>query len=274
MSWFAGGYGSLLLSQYGFTAIDFLSLIPTAFLFFSQAVLSLTKFLLRYLLLYMVGPFLLLIIIVAIKGYFDVLIFPGTYWLASLGFLLWLVGAWLGIKPFQQKEVISKVSILMSYLGVVLIILSLPLPALADQSDQSIPSPSAGVNIIYEIVGLLLLGLLLITPFLIGKAMAETAVRENLLSRVTQLTLNQALPIPGSAPTPEEDTAFRKAFAKPDLYHYTFDEQKPIYLVSCFSQTTILYASTQTTGDERGRLILVATTIICAMEISGSKLNK
>jgi hypothetical protein len=274
MSWFAGGYGSLLLSQYGFTAIDFLSLVPTAFVFFAQAAFSLTKFLARFLSVYILGPIFLLLIIVSFKEHYGVIIFSDAYWLASIGFLLWLVGALSRITPFPKKEMSPRTSILISYFGVALIILALPLPEIVNQPDESIPVSSSSPSIIVEIIVPLFLGMLLVTPFLIGRSMAETATREKLLSRVMKLALSQAISIPGAVPTPEEDTALRKVFSKPGLYYYVFDEHNPIYLVSSFSQTTILYAPTETTGDERGRLILVANSLLCSLEINGARLNK
>lgn len=104
--------------------------------------------------------------------------------------------------------------------------------------------------------------------------MAATAVREKLLSQVTSLTLTQALPIPGAEPAIARKRNIILAAQKPEFFVYNFNKQKPVYLVSSFSQTVILYAPSETTSGERGKLILIAATMICSLEISGSKLNK
>ncbi|MDX9990846.1 MAG: hypothetical protein RBS68_02245 [Anaerolineales bacterium] len=273
MSWFAGGYGSLMLSQYGFTAIDFLSLIPTAFIFLSQAFQTLAKFLIRYFLIYVFGPALILVLVSAIQGHYDIHVFPRTYWLASTGFLIWLAGAWLGISPFRANGSIPKISVAMCYLGVFLIILSTPLPT-TNESTEGAQDYATSSNFLFEIAMLLSLVLVIISPFFVGKEMAATAVREKLLSQVTSFTLTQALPIPGTEPVIARKRNIIWAVPKPDFFVYNFNEQKPVYLVSSFSQTVILYAPSETTSDERGKLILIAATMICSLEISGSKLNK
>jgi hypothetical protein len=270
MSWFAGGYGSLMLSQYGFTAIDFLSLIPVTFVFIAQTAVKLFKFLLRYFLIYIFGPGLFFIVFAAIQGHYDIHAFQNNYTLARLGGLIWMAGAWLGITHFRHKSWVYRASIVACYAGATLVLLSIPLTSSTENAEQIQP---LGINVINEFFMLMAFLIAAVSPFLIGQEIALTSVREKLLSRITRLALTQALPIPGTEPLPEEEKTLRKAFAKPDLYSYSFDEQKPVYLVSSFSQTTILYAPVETTGEQRGRLILIASSLLCSLEISGAKLD-
>jgi hypothetical protein len=59
---------------------------------------------------------------------------------------------------------------------------------------------------------------------------------------------------------------------EPEVYHYTFPEDQPLYLIASFNDTTAFYRSQQTGTPSAGDLIVITREIIHAVTLSSAKM--
>jgi len=118
-----------------------------------------------------------------------------------------------------------------------------------------------------------------------GLQIAETTIRENILSRITYLFLKQPLAclrdfeeeqLPrGNKPVPWPQRWFAKPSIEvniqPDVYTYVFGPDKPAYLVDSFQSGTALYLPAPAGSTKaRGKLIIIAQELLYGMEVQSA----
>lgn len=283
ISWFAGGYGGLLLSQVGFTAIDFLALVPTSLLLLFESMKAFFKSLIRYTLIYIAFPFLLLSLLLIISTNWKTHSFKYGDTLALLGFSLWFIGAYLGLNLFEKYK---RLSIPFAYLGT--IIFSIYTPLFVEQTNTISSKPNLALDIviliILEFMALLYLIIIAMLPFLAGQSMAKFATTEKLLSKLTKIVLKKSVQIPGMqlvqetvVETPVTGLSSFIALFKPqskvETYTFTYEEvpNLPVYLIASFNRITAIYVSPEILNSERGKMIMVSNDLIYSMEVEGRK---
>ena len=182
------------------------------------------------------------------------------------------VGAFLfssGKKKWQLT------SIIMCCIGAALFGLTVsPLGYSSTNSQISIlnyPLVSGILNLINQILALLLLAELFFAPYLIGIAMGDLSIKQKLLSEISQLILKESVPIKG---TIKSTQSARKDKNNVQIYEYTWTENKPIYLIATFSQTTAIFIPPTTRNNERGEMLLLRNELINSMVLKGYKEEK
>lgn len=274
VSWFAGGYGGILLTQMGFSVIDLLGLLPMAFLLFADSLWPLVKTLGKFILLYMVLPFALLWATINLISILNVQVFPGDNAIpARIGILFWAFGSMVHVLMKQKKKEyhwVTWILLGLCYLGAILAGLTIPFVLVAPPGT-TIVTPSQTIDdpilkIIFESVTAVLIFVVLpMIPLAIGRSLGAYAAKENLLSRIQKLVLKQPMELPGAV---LKKVKKKKAFIEGgNMVSYHWEKDQPMYLVASLSRTTALYAPSETTGTQKGRLLLVANDIICSMEI-------
>jgi hypothetical protein len=289
VSWFSGGYGGLLLSQIGFTAIDFLGLIPTAFVLMVNWVKSTFVFLVKALLLYVFLPLGFLFIFGWVLQFFRIQIFVHSGTVFLIGLLVWISGLNIVLSSIGKQELINWSALAICFFGVFLIAFSLPLtPAdiAASPVSQTWPSPIIFIAAVFsEVISLIYLSFFLTVPYLIGISLAKTALSEKMLSRLVKIVLKQPLQmLEANSPetrktelSPKSTWLFLKrppVEIKPTIFEYEWNESQPAFLVASFSRTTAIYLPSETTSAEQGKLLLLNNDLICSMEIEGYKIDK
>jgi hypothetical protein len=257
LSWFYGGYGSSLLSQVGFTAIDFLGLVPATLILIIKLFWSLVKFIVKYLFFYILLPLTLFGIIIGFMVLFDFYIFPHNSLLTLVGFALCL-------------------SIAICFIGALLMAISTPFPSnnpFVTNTSPDLIDQFFGLisKLCLEMASAMLLVLAVVYLFVIGSNLASLSVQDKMLSKVKKIVLNKDLQLIEE----KQKQARKSSKAKsPELetYSYQTPDEKPIYLVGTFNKTTAFYFPSETTGNERGKLVVISNDLICLMEITGSKI--
>jgi hypothetical protein len=273
LSWFAGGYGGLLLTQMGFSVIDLLGLLPMAFTLLSESLWSLIKTTGKLILFHFIFPFVVLWTTTNLLLASNILVFPGNIILRNMGFLLWTVGSYTGVMlAWQSKEYkwLYWLSISICYFGMVLVGLTAPFAPVSAIKAITVPFQTTQdlVNsVLFEGTALIAFLIVLMIPLLIGRSMASHAAKQKLLSRVQKLVLTHTIEIPGALST-EKATKKKKSSSevKDGVMSYYWEKDKPIYLVASLNRTTAFYIPSETTGTER-RMVLLANDVICLMEI-------
>jgi hypothetical protein len=276
LSWFYGGYGSSLLSQVGFTAIDFLGLVPATLILIIKLFWSLVKFIVKYLFFYILLPLTLFGIIIGFMVLFDFYIFPHNSLLTLVGFALWLVGLWMGISSHRESKYFYRISIAICFIGVLLMAISTPFPSnnpFVTNTSPDLIDQFFGLisKLCLEMASAMLLVLAVVYLFVIGSNLASLSVQDKMLSKVKKIVLNKDLQLIEE----KQKQARKSSKAKsPELetYSYQTPDEKPIYLVGTFNKTTAFYFPSETTGNERGKLVVISNDLICLMEITGSKI--
>lgn len=204
ISWFSGGYGGFLLSQVGFTPIDFLSFIPTIFALIIRSLGSLIKFFIKLLFNLFLLPLVIAIIVMWILFHLGIHFLAGNTSLGLFGILVWYlcIFAWtlIEITGIQYKKylrhlvALSAISVFLWFLGFSYgTNNSITIPFLRMQTTYS-SSP----NILSEIMAIFYIITILVFPFIIGLLLAALAVRENYLSQLLKISLKKPIEIPGA----------------------------------------------------------------------------
>ncbi len=281
ISRFTGGYGGLLLSQAGFTALDFLALLPATALLIIQTIQSFVKFLLRYVLYYVIIPWSASLIVLYFRmpignetsttrtsiGYFALL-----YWISALGIPI-------AYPQYMKTRRGVIVGVGFSTLAMIIFAFSAPLDSNVNASNVSIIN-----KILAEILAAVILFTSILLPSLIGGSLAKIAIENKLLSKIDRIVLKQPVPLPDSNPIRDEamDFALRtnkghwlfnkhlSVQMKPDVYSYRWSEESPVFLITSFSRTTALYFHTKDDG-KNNRMVFLANDLIYLLELQSRK---
>lgn len=270
ISWFAGGYGSILLGQMGFTTADFLALFPTSLLLFFIAIWYFIKAFIKYALIYLVIPFAFGYLIISVRIASGFMIPNQNSLPATVGILIYLVGFGLSstsIKLIKDKPAIP---IIISYAGAILAALTL-FPASTTPSLNANPNaPSIVLIFLNEIIALMLVVYSVAAPSFIGLSLASFAVKGELLSKVSSLVLKQPIQIAGLSI--QKSTGQKRTQDQVgNIFSYKTNSEKPVYLISSFSRVTALYLPPQTVDAEQGRMQLLTNDLIYSIEVEGRK---
>jgi hypothetical protein len=272
LSRFAKGFGGLPLSQTGFNIADLLTLIPATFLLFIKA----GQFLINFILFYFVLPIVIAYITSAIplnKNIEELL--GGNVAIANIGVIVWMISTTVGAFLFSSGKKGLIISIIICCIGAALFGLTVsPLGYSTTNSQISIlnyPLVSGILNLINQILALLLVVELFFAPYLIGIAMGDLSIKQKLLSEISQLILKESVPIKG---TIKSTQSVRKVKNNVQVYEYNWVENKPIYLIAAFSQTTAIFLPPATRDDERGEMLLLRNELINSMVLKGYKEEK
>ncbi len=268
ISWFTGGYGSFSLSQAGFTAIDFLALVPMVFILLFESVVPFLKSIGKIVFWNIFLPFSIFIIIVFFRGSFRV--FPeGNTAFLGISYVS-LLGAFICVAliPFTNKSnrLFSKLSTGAIWVSLIVMAFSIPIaPARSGVSStaQSVDIPNVVSPIAMfavEIVACIALLVIIMLPLALGLFLASFAVREGFLSKVVKIDLNRPVTI-----------ATAKLSVNKDVHTYTFSDDFPVYLISTFARNTALYLPQKNAHMERSNMLLVSNDLICSIELEGRK---
>ncbi len=288
ISWFAGGYGGLLLSQIGFTATDFISLLPTALVLLFESAWSLIKFLAKTIFYFIVLPAVVGFVIVELLSVLGVGAYTENTFLASLSYLAWLVtfSIWVFFVEISQSKY-------KKYFRqfVVVAIISMAILFLSSWNKASnsvlinIPGPEASEpikpNFIDEIAALGNLVLFSISPFAAGRLLAPLAIERKHLSQLLALHLKEPIQMPGAVLEVKKTKISQKGSkleqrkrninTNAKVYSFIWNQGCPAYLIASYNRTTALYFPPETLNSSHGRLLLLNNEMIYAVEIKGHK---
>jgi len=270
ISWFAGGYGGLLLTQVGFSIIDLLGLIPMVFVLLIESLWSLLKAAAKYILLYFVIPFALLAILSTAIQSLGIRVFPGNVTVEITGLLTWVGGVCTGFPAPQLKEHkwLSRLPLIACYAGMTLAALATPFASSASIHPLL---PQWISDLMFNISAAALLIMSCTFPFLAGMNIGKLAVRRKLLSCVQKMVLSQPIEMTGALPVKGPKKKKAQGDANDKSLTYTWEKDRPAYLVASLSRTTVLYLPPETTLEESGQMVLLANDLIYAMEVGKKK---
>ncbi|HET7144042.1 MAG TPA: hypothetical protein VFI68_08495 [Anaerolineales bacterium] len=263
ISWFAGGYGGMLLGQMGFTAADFLTLFPTSILLLIESIKSAVKPFISYILTYFVLPLVLASILIdtRINGWTSPI--PQNTALNFAGIFVFSSGLVLSSFQTHPKKYVTYISIALSYIGALIFALTTP----TSLTQPITPATQDWFSIKYiatEFTAFCLLITIALAPSLIGLRMASFAVKEKLLSQITCIILNQQMQIPGLFHKKSKNKSEK-------VFTYQPESERPIYLIASFSRITAIYIPPEIDEEERGRMHLLTNDLICSIEVEGRK---
>ena len=281
ISWFAGGYGGIPLTQTGFNVIDLLTLVPTIFLLLFNILLNFAKRVFSWALLAIIIPavvaFIVRSLILAVSGPIET---KYASLLQAAGLLIWFLAAGLLAFRKENSNLSKGILILATSLAITLIVLFSQTIASSPQTQNTSSNPS-------EVAFLLILFLLTLPlfTFAFGIWLAEIAIREKLLSSVTRLVVKTPLPLAQFnhikiASQPEEQSTkknhwlFQNDFPvqiQPDTYVWDFTENE-LYLIAAFSNSVIFFVTGDVVKSERGKMLIVANEQVLSMEINSRKM--
>lgn len=277
LAWFTGGVGSIPLSQAGFSAIDFFGLIPTVYLLIIQLAWKFLKVAFRIFLIYVLAPLAFFIIAWLITTNYEIPIFTRSYSLSSLisliGTLMWMTGFLLGFSSYLNKGETPKWSWIISILGAFLAGFTSPYISNQVSTPRSTTTTVAETNIFLEVGAFFVLSFIIVLPYYMGLYLAQLSVNERVLSKIQRIVFSSPFEISGmvkesSKKSPKAKTADAKIFT------YQTTTNRPVYLISVFSKNTALFLPQETTGEKRGRLVLISNDEIRLMEIRSGVAEK
>jgi hypothetical protein len=286
ISWFAGGYGGLLLSQVGFTAIDFLALIPTSVLLLFESIRASIWPALKFIAIYLISPLVLLLLLTSTSESWQTHFIPQNSTVTLIGFILVFAGLVLRLSLTKKIKFKFQIAISLVLIGIILISFFIPLDLNTSTSHPTITTTTAieKFDLGLEMVAFTLLFTIAMSPSLVGLNMAQFAVKEKLLSRLTRIVLKHSIQVPGMQLIKSEinkapSTGFEGFFAlfnhqkkvEPSYFEYEGDANLPVYLIASFSRVTALYISPEILQSERGKMIMLANGLIYSMEVEGRK---
>jgi len=287
IAWFSGGYGGLSLSQMGFTVVDFLGLIPNAFLLIFELIWEIVKYFTIRILLYVIIPTGLGFLITELSKSMLLVTGPVNFFFAPLGLLLWVIGIITGLW-FIERGIKSNLTSWKVWLSIIAAIAGMMLISFAVQFGQKPLNNTPTTNIsdillglisfAFEISAISFLFSIFVSPFIIGLKMGEYAVKNKLLSQVIKITVNKPLEINGKLKihTPKIPGFKRENPSpelKPELFSYTWNESNPVYLLASFAKTTALYFPSSDNYIP-GTLTVIANDCICSIEVESRPILK
>lgn len=289
IAWFSGGYGGLPLSQMGFTVIDFLGLIPNAFLLIFELLFRGFKFFLFFFAIY----FLLPIIVSYFAALAIQIIFkqPLPDVVLLLGMVLWIAGIflcnWESNFISRHKKWLYVVFYILLNIGATLIMLHAQLGStLNPTTNSSNPAIDIILLLLYELPAILLIVIAFVSPFLFGLLMGEQSLKIKLLSRVTRIIFNEPIQIKGKMKLSSLEIKRNLISAKsklhqdsssisikPELFTYSWDDENPVYLLASFSKNTALYFPSDD-NYKPGSLTVITNDCVRLIEVEGSAILK
>lgn len=281
LSYFSRGIGSLSLNRLGFHPSDIITLFPTTIF----TLFSLIKERTLSVIIYIVGSFIIfgvgIVIGQFIRSYVDIT--STLIAVLSISFYLFVL---INLPISLILRDISKWSSFAIAWGVqllIVIIFVMSLPTIQTQQEQ--PSPLLPFNIplleilAVNLLGLMLIALVLLSPMVLGVMTAKFTVKENLLSQIFCLSLKQPLsglsqfeqirPANVKKKIPWSEKWFIKSTVnisiEPDVYSYiTNTETSLMYLLTSFRNHTAIYVHYPQTN--KGNLMLISNEIIYSIE--------
>jgi hypothetical protein len=202
MSWFAGGYGGILLTQVGFSIIDLLGLIPMAFLLLAEWLKSFLRFAVKIIVIYIAIPFVLLVIIYSAMQFWGINVFPGNSFVFTLGMFIWVGGVFAGFftSEFKEHKWLYRLPLIACYIGVILAALTTPFSSSSsiNQHPSLAPQIQWVLRLILNICAIVLSVIFFVIPFATGMRMGEFAAKQKLLSRIKKIILSQPIDMIGT----------------------------------------------------------------------------
>lgn len=281
LSRFAGGLGGFPFSRLGLQIGDIITLIPASIV----TLFSLAFRMLRKLVWWAIGA-LGYIVVLFLISYILSRLFIGSSFVALLG-------------PSSPIVFVVSIELLVFFLAeglrkrrwwvvgmIVLQVVSLAvLMASPPSSPVTSPSPvsEAFTTLVYPVSAEFLVGLAIIfaavLPTMLGQRVAETSLREHMLSTVASLLLRQPYPalepfvqpvLPARRPpAPWHQRWFAQPVVpvaiEPDVYHYRFVADDELSLVASFADTLALFLKPSPRAP--GGLVLVARDSVIAMAL-------
>lgn len=308
LSKFAGGFGGIPFSLIELSVIDLITLFPTAAFTFLTILANGGKKLAKAALTNLIGP---LILAAVIGTWYKVnflkieLSVPETSF-AIIGQILWFVGFFLPIlipepKQAKTRRIFMFIWLALQISGMALMALGASITTKSPNATNSVvsnsgvslsvpPNPALGnsatFNPVIEAIAFLFLFIFIpIIPVIFGSRMAEEAVREKILSKVSRAVFKQPLPglgemQPGKINFEQITTWKNHWFVRsslpvaiePDTYICV--AEAPLYLVASFRNVAAFYVPEKDQEQMNGRLVVVARDLIYSIELELSKPKK
>ena len=289
MARFMGGYSLFPFGLSGLTVSDLLFLFPTALLTLVSIVFRAPGIIFRetlriiWLLLkfFVLPTFGVAIISLLLTRLWQMPALVAGY-LLPMGQLILVIGAvWLlfALNVSHEKQRYRYYALILFTCGMLITQLSgLSL------NEQTVPNISANpvigviIHLMWDFLVILLVVIILMLFVAFGVTMAEISIREGLLSKVSQLVVNQPLPILGhpdiASELPRQATSLKQSWwfktsvpvrVEPDVFTYT--QKNELYLIASFHDSVAFYAPNENKETINGRTILVARNLISAMDL-------
>jgi hypothetical protein len=270
LAWFTGGIGSIPLSQAGYSVIDFFGLIPTVYLLIFQLAWKLLKFVFRMIVIYALVPLIFLGIGGLITTNFEIPLFANSFFISSLitsiGTILWVAGFFWGFSTYMNKGDIPRWSWIISIFGAFIAGLISPYVANQVSTTGATTTTVAESNIFLEVGAIFVLLFVFVLPYFMGLYLAQLSVNERVLSKIKRIIFTSPLEISGTVREATKKTPKAKAFDS-QIFAYKAKTDQPVYLISMFSRNTALFLPQETTGEARGKLVMISNNEIRLMEI-------
>lgn len=283
ISRFAGGYGGLLLSHFGFTVLDFLALIPTVLILLVESAVSLFGFILRNTFFHIFLPITALLITVSSFNKFDIPTLSSNFQI--VGVIMWIVPTVISTVSYYYKFYSNNRTafVITSILGMVLVGISTPYQNFSENTTD-IPfftnGESFAERFTAEGLAVVMIVFIVALPSLIGLSLATTAIKNKTLSKVERIITKQPLDFPNTDPKLIDGSLVKSNQYKK---HWLFNKEIPVQfgleafsyswkhkeyplLIASFSRTTAFYFISKSPL-EQNKMILVSNDLIYSLEL-------
>lgn len=203
------------------------------------------------------------IIFIILDGY-QINLHPYNVAIVLFSSLLWMAGVILGFSSYLKNGVFSTLSFIMC------IIAAFFLALLSPATISTLPAsnqPASGSGVFNEITTIIILLSIPFFPYYIGASLASVSISEKFLSRIQKIVLTIPFEITGMVSLKAKASKNNTKASKVEIFTYVAREGSPIYLVATFSKSTAIYLTKELTGEERGKLVVLANEVIRALEI-------
>lgn len=280
---FAGGYGGLLLSHFGFTVLDFLALIPTVLILLFESAVTLIGFLIKQISLYIVLPFAALFFAVNLFNNFNIPTLSSKFQL--VGAILWLIPTLISTTNHQFKfhSKNKTVFVIISIIGMVLLGMSTPYQTWSNNTNSFTffsNDTSLFGRLLTEMLSAIITIYIVASPSLIGLSLATTAINNKTLSKVENITTKQPLDFPGTVRKLIDGSSIKSSQQKKhwllnkeiplqfglEAFSYSWNDDEAPFLIASFSRTTAFYFISKSPL-KQNKMLLVSNDLIYSIEL-------
>lgn len=284
ISRFAGGYGGILLSHFGFTVLDFLALIPTVLILLFESAVSFIIFISKNIFFHVILPFIALLITKSIIHKFDIPTLPTNFQLA--GITMWIIPFLISTTSLYKKFYSNnqKAFIAIGVMGMILIGISTPYQTLSSNTTSNVSFFSNGgttfEKIVAEGLAIFIATFIITMPSLIGLSLAATAINNKTLSKVERIVTKQPLDFPDTTPKIIDGNSIENSEHKKhwllnkeipiqfglEAFSYSWEDGEHPFLIASFSRTTAFYFLSKKPPNQN-KMILVSNDLIYSLEL-------
>jgi hypothetical protein len=282
---FFGRKGSLPFGLSDFSVADLISIFPAAIItsidFIRKAFIEIVKG--AFFQFFLPGAFGLMVwYFLASIGFRLSNFLPTptlTGYLALTGFIIWFLGFMVSsLHPFKKSIRTIAIVIILEYLGLTFLFATIPTPG---ESFPIFPVPTDQTQqVLSDVLNTILILEIIVSPYIFGNAIANTAIKSNLLVKIDRLTLRQPILKEGLRKIAALSEAGMKIpirelwmaqknlpiDIKPDVYEWSSEPNKVLFLIATFEKFVLIYVPGLKNEDHR--TIIINRDIILSMEFA------